>query len=305
MFESQEGPVLTFRFDDHLIKINFNTFALECRASNKPLRSYVEWAQDTLIEKQESLTSGEIEFSDLMNELAEEYQRKFYPDEEEDFSEGDSDEYAQENMDIARPSQKEETKVIEEEVKVDPALEEKLNKLEQAFSGQGSATANKRILQEYKYLTNSKECKGLTVDFEGGSNMYVWIVKLDVKIFEIDKELKKDFEKYAAKYNQNQEIVFELRFDSHFPFNPPFLRVVRPRFMFRTGHVTIGGSICMESLTPSGWIPVRTVESIFVEILFNMTEGGARLDPVSANLEYSLAEAQEAFTRVAQQHRWI
>lgn len=34
---------------------------------------------------------------------------------------------------------------------------------------------------------------------------------------------------------------------------PPFVRVVRPRFQFRTGHVTIGGSICMELLTLSGW----------------------------------------------------
>jgi hypothetical protein len=39
----------------------------------------------------------------------------------------------------------------------------------------------------------------------------------------------------------------------------------------------------MESLTPSGWIPVRTVESLFIEILFNMSEGGARLDTNRAN----------------------
>jgi hypothetical protein len=33
------------------------------------------------------------------------------------------------------------------------------------------------------------------------------------------------------------------------PFSPPFIRVVEPRFAFHTGHVTIGGSICMELLT--------------------------------------------------------
>lgn len=38
-------------------------------------------------------------------------------------------------------------------------------------------------------------------------------------------------------------------FPPNFPFAPPFIRVIRPRFMFRTGHVTIGGSICTEMLT--------------------------------------------------------
>jgi len=47
----------------------------------------------------------------------------------------------------------------------------------------------------------------------------------------------------------------------------------------------------MQSLTRSGWIPVRTVESIFVEILFNMGEGGARLDVGNSRVDYSLHEA--------------
>ena len=101
------------------------------------------------------------------------------------------------------------------------------------------------------------------------------------------------------------EMVFEMRFDSNYPYNPPFLRLIRPRFAFRTGHITVGGSICMQSITRSGWIPVRTVESIFIEILFNMAEGGARLDINSSASDYSLNEAQEAFTRVARDHNWL
>ena len=61
----------------------------------------------------------------------------------------------------------------------------------------------------------------------------------------------------------------------------------------------------MESLTPSGWIPVRTVESIFVEILYNIGEGGARLEVINSGVDYTLGEAKEAFTRVARQHNWI
>ena len=61
----------------------------------------------------------------------------------------------------------------------------------------------------------------------------------------------------------------------------------------------------MQSLTPSGWIPVRTVESVFIEILFNMQEGGAQLDFSQIGREYSMAEAQEAFNRVAKHHGWV
>lgn len=303
MFESAEGSKLFFRFDDNTIKIDFSLFTLECRTSTKPLRSYITQAQDLLIQKETDFKAGEISIADILSELAQEYQSKFVSDEEEFLSDESEDEYASKNFEIS--AVREETKAPAEEAKLDFVLEEKLTKLENAFSGQGSATANRRILQEYKYLMKSEECKGLSVDFEGGSNLYVWIVRLDINLFDMPTEIKQDFQKYATRYSQRPEIVFELRFDSQFPFSPPFLRVVRPRFQFRTGHITIGGSICMESLTTSGWIPVRTVESIFVEILFNMTEGEARLDPVSSNVEYSLAEAQEAFNRVARHHGWI
>ena len=39
----------------------------------------------------------------------------------------------------------------------------------------------------------------------------------------------------------------------NYPFAPPFARVILPRFKFKSGHVTTGGSICMQLLTTSGW----------------------------------------------------
>ena len=60
--------------------------------------------------------------------------------------------------------------------------------------------------------------------------------------------------------------------------SPPFFRVVWPRFRYQTGHVTVGGSICMESLTNSGWSSARSIESYFVEILSLLNEGKARID---------------------------
>ena len=60
----------------------------------------------------------------------------------------------------------------------------------------------------------------------------------------------------------------------------------------------MGGSICMESLTPTGWTSARSLESYFVEILSLLNEGKARLDLANTN-PYSIHEAREAFNRVA------
>ena len=64
--------------------------------------------------------------------------------------------------------------------------------------------------------------------------------------------------------------------------------------MYQTGHVTVGGSICMESLTPSGWSSARSIESYFVEILSLLNVGGARID-LHRRFPYSEGEAKEAF----------
>jgi ubiquitin-conjugating enzyme E2 Q len=73
-------------------------------------------------------------------------------------------------------------------------------------------------------------------------------------------------------------LQYEVIFSQNFPNEPPFIRVKFPRFAFRTGHVTVGGSICMESLTPSGWSSARSLESYFIEILSLINAGEARLD---------------------------
>jgi len=73
-------------------------------------------------------------------------------------------------------------------------------------------------------------------------------------------------------------LQYEIFFTDSYPFEAPFIRVVFPRFSFRTGHVTIGGSICVESLTPSGWSSARSIESYLVEIISLINAGEARLD---------------------------
>ena len=75
-----------------------------------------------------------------------------------------------------------------------------------------------------------------------------------------------DLEQLRERYGY-ASLEFELNFtpDMH-PFYPASLRVIRPRFAFRTGHVTIGGSICTEMLTSQGWMPTMTMESVLLGI---------------------------------------
>lgn len=99
--------------------------------------------------------------------------------------------------------------------------------------------------------------------------------------------------------------MFEVTFPEDYPYAPPFMRVVRPRFQFHSGHITIGGSICTQALTPSGWNITRTIESLFVEILTIISEGGGRLERKEFGRDYSVAEAKEAFNRVAARYGWL
>ena len=98
-------------------------------------------------------------------------------------------------------------------------------------------------------------------------------------------------------------IDLRIAFPSSYPSAPPYIRVLRPRFVYRTGHVTIGGSICTEMLTSVGWSSTMTVESVLLGIRANMLVGGARID-TSNRRDYSEAEAREAFNRMKRDHGW-
>ena len=66
--------------------------------------------------------------------------------------------------------------------------------------------------------------------------------------------LANDLDRWARATRKPPIIVMDIRFPKDYPMSVPFVRMVRPRFKWHTGHVTIGGSLCTELLTPSGWI---------------------------------------------------
>lgn len=122
----------------------------------------------------------------------------------------------------------------------------------------------------------------------------------EVRLSDFDKDTCKDFNndlKAYSKISKGQDYIsLDVKFPPNYPYEPPFIRVVKPRFKFRTGHVTIGGSICMELLTPAGWRPIYTLEAVLIQIKTEMSLGGARLD-LSNTAPYTEREAMDAFYR--------
>lgn len=166
-----------------------------------------------------------------------------------------------------------------------------------AKTGGSTKKATQRIAAELKSIqAGNPEKSGFSVELVK-DNLYLWEVKLfgfDPK----DEQIARDMQAHRIKH-----IVLHIKFPEDFPLSPPFCRIIRPRFEFHTGHVTLGGSICMELLTRKGWSPENSVEAVIMSIRSNFLEGGARLDPNQYG-DYSEQEAKEAFDRLVRQHGW-
>ncbi|TIA20063.1 hypothetical protein D6C80_02572 [Aureobasidium pullulans] len=180
--------------------------------------------------------------------------------------------------------------------------------------------ATRRLTQDLKVLLAVQKHTplhelGWYIDPEKIGNMYQWIVEVhSFHMFnEGDEELPlvTDMKKHNVK-----SIVLEMRFPGSYPINPPFIRVIRPRFLpFANGgggHVTAGGAICHALLTSDGWLPTNTIESVLLQIRMAM----ASVEPAPARLQlrgtyaegdqnsYGSGEAVDAYRRACKMHGW-
>jgi len=168
----------------------------------------------------------------------------------------------------------------------------------------GSPAATLRLLRDLKEIKDGEaellgfEANPVVDARTGKQNLYHW----EIRLSGFDGDLASDMKQYAAESGKDY-VSLEMRFSSDYPFTPPFVRVVRPRFKFLTGHVTVGGSICMELLSRTGWQSTNSIESVLIQIRAEMTGGGARLDAGSRG-DYSEHEAWDAFYRAAKNHGW-
>lgn len=135
-----------------------------------------------------------------------------------------------------------------------------------------------------------------------GDNLFLWDVKL--MDFEKGTQLAKDIRSWAKASKREECIYMEMKFPKDYPMVPPFVRVLRPKFKFLTGHITIGGSVCMQVLTRSGWQPTNDIESVLVQIRAQIcADPNASLN-VGDTTEYSESEAKSAFERMCYRYGW-
>jgi ubiquitin-conjugating enzyme E2 Q len=136
-----------------------------------------------------------------------------------------------------------------------------------------------------------------------GRNLALW----NIELFDFDKGSSLEGEmKQVAKRTGKAAIELTMKFPREYPFKPPFIRVVRPRFVMHTARITIGGSICTQLLTDEGWKPIYDIESVIETIRQQITdpESKAKVDLSNAS-DYTEAEALEAFHRVAEHHKRV
>ena len=121
----------------------------------------------------------------------------------------------------------------------------------------------------YKIMMSDTADAGFKLETKSEDSMDKWIIKLFK--FDEDSNLHKDMLVLGIEH-----IELEMTFPDQYPFEPPFVRVVRPRFKRQTGFV-MNGALCMELLTKDGWNPVNDIESVIVSIRSLMVVGDGRL----------------------------
>ncbi|KIY49649.1 hypothetical protein FISHEDRAFT_65102 [Fistulina hepatica ATCC 64428] len=134
-------------------------------------------------------------------------------------------------------------------------------------------------------------------------NLFQWIVEMHS--FDPDIPLAQDM-----KTKNLNSVVFEVRFPPTFPLDPPFFRIISPRFLpfiqGGGGHITGGGSICMDLLTASGWLPSYSIPAVLMQIKLAVSNLEPRPARLASNwqIPYSVREALEGFRRAANAHNW-
>lgn len=91
-----------------------------------------------------------------------------------------------------------------------------------------SKTATDRLMSELKHISESNPQKDGYSVAPISRNLYHW----ELKMFGFDA---KDPISNDMKLRGVKEILFHVTFPQDYPFSPPFIRVIRPRFQYLTG----------------------------------------------------------------------
>jgi ubiquitin-protein ligase len=172
-----------------------------------------------------------------------------------------------------------------------------------------------RLHREMIAVRKSDECSRFVVNFKEEDDTSRIVVRFPSASFCDTTNTNayaifRGLEDHARRYHREAEVKLEIVIPADYPTAPPFVYVVYPRFVFHTGHVTVGGSICTELLTSQGWDVNMTLESLTLTLWANLIEGKGRIlndpDPMhhpDPSLQYTETEARSAYSRVVEYHR--
>ena len=159
--------------------------------------------------------------------------------------------------------------------------------------------SSKRIMSELKKMQKpSTRELGFSVEPKD-DDISIWNAYMHIDGFDADQALTKSLSSNEISYVQ-----FEIHFPDRYPFEPPFVRVVSPRFKYRTGHITINGAICHKILSNENWSPGCYIQTLLMDIRCNIMIGEAELEPTLWNTEYSFSAAKSDYIRVMKSHGW-
>jgi ubiquitin-protein ligase len=139
---------------------------------------------------------------------------------------------------------------------------------------QETSGSKRRLAQDlYRIMSQDTQVAGFSLAPQSEDSMDKWTIKL----FQFDScsNLAKDMMVLGIEH-----VELEMLFPEQYPFEPPFVRVVKPRFKRQTGFV-MNGALCMELLTKDGWNPVNDIESVIVSIRSLLVVGDGRLQAAS------------------------
>ncbi len=119
----------------------------------------------------------------------------------------------------------------------------------------------------YKIMTADTNEAGFSLQPNNDDSMDKWRIKLFG--FEEDSNLAKDLLVCGMDH-----IELEMSFPEQYPFEPPFVRVVKPAFMKKT---VMSDALCMKLLLKDGWNPTYELESVIASIRSFIVVGDGRL----------------------------
>ena len=165
-----------------------------------------------------------------------------------------------------------------------------------SLRAQSESTGSRRRLASdlYKIMMSTTSSSGFTLSPSCEDSMDKWSIRLFG--FDEDSNLAKDLRVVGLDC-----VELEMSFPDQYPFEPPFVRVVTPKFVRQTGFV-MNGALCMELLTRDGWNPINDIESVIVSIRSLMVVGDGR---VKAAVDMGEKAYEEALMRAEKRKKEV